>query len=104
MQLAMIAAIIRADQHVDDVFRRRTARQKIEAAHAIERIDQRLRRQRTDTASRVWTQRADGEEPARDRHAQRAARIAGNDRPGHASPRRTPPRPLPDLRAQNRPI
>ena len=46
-------------------------------------IDERLGGKRADAALAVRAQRADGEEARRDRHAERAARVARHDGPGH---------------------
>ena len=58
-------------------------REHLEAGEAVERVDQRLGRERPDAGARVRAQRADREEAARDRDAECAARIARDDRPGH---------------------
>jgi hypothetical protein len=46
-------------------------------------FSKRLRRDRTDAAPGVRAPGADGEEAARDRDAEAAVLVAGDDRPGH---------------------
>ena len=53
------------------------------AGRAVQRIHQRLRRDRTDTTPGVHTQGADGEEAAGDRHTEMPVVVARQNRPGH---------------------
>jgi hypothetical protein len=85
MHLAVLATRVGEDERAHDIVRCHSLRQPREAARAVQRIDQRLRRQRTDAAMRMRTQRADREESARDDHAQSARHIARDDRPCHAA-------------------
>ncbi len=84
VELPVVAAGVRGDQRAHDVGRIDVPCHRVERGRRVQRIDERLRRERADAARRVRTQRADREEPARDGHAERAGGVAGDERPGHA--------------------
>ena len=83
VQLALRPALVGVGQPGDDFFRRDAVGEQVDAGRTVERIHQRLRRQRADRAPRVDAERADGEEAARDGDAEAAVGVAGDDRPGH---------------------
>ena len=60
VELAMFAPGIVGQELAHDVVRRQTLRQQREPARAIKRIEQRLRRQRSDPTVRIRTKRPDG--------------------------------------------
>jgi hypothetical protein len=83
VQLALRAARVGVGQAGDDLVRRNAVGEQVDACGTVERIHQRLRRQRADRAPRVDAERADGEEAAGDGDAEAAVGGAGDDRPGH---------------------
>ena len=86
VQLPVVAARVRGGQRAHDVRGIVAARHGLERGRRVERIDERLGRERADAACRVRAQRADGKEPARDGDAEGSARIARDDGPGHRDP------------------
>ena len=83
MELALGTAVVGVGQAADDLFDGDTLGEQLDSRRAVERIHQRLRRQRADRAPRVHAERADSEEAARDRDAEAAVGVARDDRPGH---------------------
>ena len=83
MELAVIAPVILIGKNSDDVFRTLPF-QKIQTLLSIMRVYQCLCGKRANPAARVRTVHADSEEAARDRDAEGAASVAGDDRPGQA--------------------
>ncbi len=73
VKLALLGARIRLRHMIHHGLRRHALAQQAHAAIAPERIGQRLRGQRADTAFAMRTDRADREELARDRDAEGAA-------------------------------
>ena len=73
VKLALLGADIGLDQMIDHRLRRHALAQQPHAAIAPERVRQRLRRERADAAFAMRTDRADGEELARDGDAEGAA-------------------------------
>src|SRR6185437_9215718 len=84
VHLPMFAPLVVRDERIDDLLRRIAARKTIEPGGPVAGIDERLRRERTDVASRVRAKRADREEAACNGDAECAAAITGDDGPGHA--------------------
>ena len=83
VQLAHGLAGVGAGQRRHDVGGAATFAEQGDAGRPVERIEQRLRRERADAAARVHAERADGEEAAGDRHAEASPRVARQDGPGH---------------------
>jgi len=86
VDLPLVASRVGSHQRCEHVSGRDALCQEIERAQAVERIDQRLRRQGADGAAREGTDGADGEEFARDGNAEASVLIARDDRPRHGSP------------------
>ncbi len=85
VELAMLAAFVAGYQACDGIGRGNALLEQVESERTVTGIDQRLRRQRADSAARVRTKGADGEKAARYGNAERPVRIARDNRPGHGS-------------------
>jgi len=83
VELAVLASFVGRSEAFYDLGCGNAGAQELERPTRIERVDERLCAERAGAAFGMRTQRADGEEPRRDGDAERAARIARNDRPGH---------------------
>ena len=83
MQLPVLTACVLLCQQTDHFGGRRALRKQRETRLGIKGIDERLRRQRADAASRVRAQDADREETTRNGNAERAIGVVRKERPGH---------------------
>ena len=84
VQLALGAARVGVGQGAGDVGRRPALGEQVEAGRPVERIEQRLARDRADAAPGVRAQGADREKAAGDRDAEPAFVVAPEDGPCHA--------------------
>ena len=83
VQLALGTARVGVGQGAGDVERRPALGEQVQGGRPVERIEQRLARDRADAAPGVRAQGADGEKAAGDRDAEPAFIVAPEDGPCH---------------------
>ena len=83
VQLAVVPPFVGRGEHLHHVGRRDAGAQQVEAVPAVVGIDERLGAEGAHAAFGVRAEGAHREESRSDRHAERAALVAGDDRPGH---------------------
>src|SRR5208282_574972 len=84
VELAMLAALVGADEAAHDLLGLDLGREELEAVRSEQRIDEGLRGKRPNPAPRMGAERADGEEAGGDGDTESTGfRVVRHDRPGH---------------------